>query len=222
MIHLRKIRKKYQMGSRQVTVLRNIDLSVSGGDFLAIMGPSGSGKSTLLHILGCLDRPTSGTYCLNGKNVFEASDKQLSRFRAAHIGFVFQNFHLIPVLNVFENIELPFLYAHTDMQQPEMRQKVAEVIRQVGLADRVNHRPSELSGGEMQRVAIARAMVMKPEIILADEPTGNLDSKTGREILALFHTFHDAGGTIIMITHDREVASHAGKCIQMKDGNIFV
>ncbi|MBF0234341.1 MAG: ABC transporter ATP-binding protein [Desulfamplus sp.] len=251
MIELTNIFKQYQIAGSSVPVLKNIDLSIESGEFLAIMGPSGSGKSTLLHILGCLDRPTSGTYYLENKNIFEASDKELSSFRATHIGFVFQNFNLIPVLNVFENVELPFLYSHSEnkddfirqlsftktpqlnkkskskiesnleqQRQIDKKERVIEVIRQVGLADRLKHKPSELSGGEMQRVAIARAMVMNPKMILADEPTGNLDSKTGQEILDLFKIFHNAGGTVIMITHDTEVALHAQKCLQMRDGQL--
>jgi len=207
------------MGNEEVRVLRGIDLLVNKGDFPAITGPSGSGKSTLLHILGCLDRPESGEYRLNGRNVFAASDRELSRFRAEHIGFVFQNFNLIPVLNVFENVGLPFQYAGSGTLH-DKKQRVTEVIRQVGLENRMRHKPAELSGGEMQRAAIARAMVMKPGIILADEPTGNLDSKTGKQILELFENFNDAGGTIIMITHDPDVASHAKSRVHMKDGRI--
>ncbi|MBF0469432.1 MAG: ABC transporter ATP-binding protein [Desulfamplus sp.] len=243
MIELTGVSKQYQIAGNSVSVLKDIDLSIEKGEFLAIMGPSGSGKSTLLHILGCLDRPTAGTYHLEGNNVFDASDKELSGFRASHIGFVFQNFNLIPVLDVFENVELPFLYSHFKNQadfirrsdlngklnsnrksdfhaQVEKKQRVMEVIKKVGLSDRLKHKPSELSGGEMQRVAIARAMVMNPKMILADEPTGNLDSKTGHEILELFKIFHNAGGTVIMITHDIEVASNAEKCLQMRDGRI--
>jgi len=218
LIILEQIVKQYQMGTVQIPVLQGIDLTIHQNDFIAIMGPSGSGKSTLLHIIGCLDRPTSGTYLLQGKSMSDVSDKESSRIRATHIGFVFQKFNLIPTLNVMENVELPFLYADIDVQIAQ--KQAAEAIKRVGLEDRIYHKPSELSGGEMQRAAIARAVAIRPKIILADEPTGNLDSKTGRAILRLFEEFHSQGAAIIMVTHDKEVASFAKTIIYLKDGKI--
>jgi putative ABC transport system ATP-binding protein len=218
LIILAQIVKQYQMGAVQIPVLQGIDLTIHQNDFIAIMGPSGSGKSTLLHIIGCLDRPTSGTYLLDGKSMSDVSDKESSRIRATHIGFVFQKFNLIPTLNVMENVELPFLYADIDVQIA--KKQAAEAIHRVGLTDRIYHKPSELSGGEMQRAAIARAVAIRPKIILADEPTGNLDSKTGRAILRLFEEFHTHGAAIIMVTHDKEVASFAKTIIYLKDGKI--
>jgi len=218
LIILAQIVKQYQMGAVQIPVLQGIDLTIHQNDFIAIMGPSGSGKSTLLHIIGCLDRPTSGTYLLQGKSMSDVSDKESSRIRATHIGFVFQKFNLIPTLNVMENVELPFLYADIDVQIAQ--KQAAEAIKRVGLEDRIYHKPSELSGGEMQRAAIARAVAIRPKIILADEPTGNLDSKTGRAILRLFEEFHSQGAAIIMVTHDKEVASFAKTIIYLKDGKI--
>jgi putative ABC transport system ATP-binding protein len=219
-IELRGIRKRYRIGNRPVPVLNGIDLDIGSNEFLALMGPSGSGKSTLLHILGCLDRPDAGTYFLDGANVFEASDAELSRFRANHIGFVFQNFHLIPVLTVFDNVALPFLYSR-GIPKAEKRDRVREALRKVGLEHRIEHKPMELSGGEMQRVAIARAMVMGPRLILADEPTGNLDSETGEEIIRLFRIFHEEGAAVVIITHDADIASHARRRLSMKDGRII-
>lgn len=219
MIELKDIEKIYQRGSASVPVLRKIDLLVEKGDFVAVTGPSGSGKSTLLHIMGCLCLPTAGVYRLDGTDVSAASDRQLSRFRARHIGFVFQTFNLIPELNVSENAAIPFLYADTDRKKA--RTRVRQAVEQVGLSHRINHRPSELSGGEMQRVAIARALVMKPKLILADEPTGNLDSETGRDILELFVNLRAGGATIVMITHDREVASRARRIVSLRDGQII-
>jgi putative ABC transport system ATP-binding protein len=183
------------------------------------MGPSGSGKSTLLYILGCLDRPTSGTYLLEGRDVSQASDKELSRLRANQIGFVFQTFNLLPHLSLVENVALPFLYSALDDQTA--KERVMSAIQRVGLADRLTHRPTELSGGEMQRVAIARALAIEPNLILADEPTGNLDSKTSLEILALFQRLNESGSTIVMVTHDREVASYAQRVLLLKDGKFI-
>jgi len=219
LIELKDIEKIYQRGSASVPVLRKIDLLVEKGDFVAVTGPSGSGKSTLLHIMGCLCLPTAGVYRLDGTDVSAASDRQLSRFRARHIGFVFQTFNLIPELNVSENAAIPFLYADTDRKKA--RTRVRQAVEQVGLSHRINHRPWELSGGEMQRVAIARALVMKPKLILADEPTGNLDSETGRDILELFVNLRAGGATIVMITHDREVASRARRIVSLRDGQII-
>ncbi len=216
LIELVGIVKNYLLGSSTIIVLKSIDFSAKKGDFVTIMGSSGSGKSTLLHMLGCLDRPTSGAYLLDGMDVFKASDNELSHIRAHHIGFVFQTFNLLPELNVLENVELPFLYS--SLNGKDTRRQVVSAIEHVGLIDRINHRPSELSGGEMQRVAIARALSIEPKLILADEPTGNLDSKTSREILKLFQNLHARGVTIIMVTHDNEVASYAQRCTILKDG----
>jgi len=219
LIKLSGIVKEYHIAGDVLSVLKEIDLFVGEGDFLSIMGPSGSGKSSLLHILGCLDHPTRGTYLFDGVDVCQASDEERSHLRANHIGFVFQTFNLIPSLNLFENVELPFLYADGDNSR-SAKERVMEVIEQVGLGARTKHKPSELSGGEMQRTAIARAAVMNPKLILADEPTGNLDSETGKGILELFNEFHSRGTTIIMVTHDREVASRAEARIIMRDGKI--
>jgi len=216
LIELVGIVKNYMLGSSEILVLKSIDFFAKKGDFVAIMGSSGSGKSTLLHILGCLDRPTSGVYLLDGMDVFKASDNELSHIRANHIGFVFQTFNLLSELNVLENVELPFLYSA--LNDKDTRTQVIRAIEHVGLLDRINHKPSELSGGEMQRVAIARALSVAPKLILADEPTGNLDSKTSREILELFQNLHSRGVTIIMVTHDNEVASYAQRCAILNDG----
>jgi len=213
------IHKEFFIGSANIHVLKGIDSHIGRGEFVAIMGPSGSGKSTLLYILGCLDRPTSGTYLLEGRDVSQASDKELSRLRADQIGFVFQTFNLLPHLSLVENVGLPFLYSAVDDQVA--KERVMSAVQRVGLADRLAHRPMELSGGEMQRVAIARALAIEPNLILADEPTGNLDSKTSLEILALFRRLHESGSTIVMVTHDREVASHAQRVLVLKDGKFI-
>ena len=210
------IHKEFSIGSSIIHVLKGIDSHVKKGEFVAIMGPSGSGKSTMLYILGCLQRPTSGTYLLDGRDVFKASDRELSRIRANQIGFVFQTFNLLPYLNIFENVELPFLYFSLD--DHGTKERIMTSIQRVGLADRLRHRPAELSGGEMQRVAIARALAIEPALILADEPTGNLDSKTSLEILELFKKLNDSGSTIVMVTHNSEVASHAQRVLMLKDG----
>jgi len=212
------IYKEFHVGSSTLKILENIDLSLNRGEFIAIMGPSGSGKTTLLYILGCLERPTSGSYLLNGVNIIEASDDELSHIRANSIGFVFQTFNLLPNLNVYENIEAPFLYRLAD--DSRIKGKIMDSIAQVGLLERIRHKPSELSGGEMQRVAIARAICADPLLVLADEPTGNLDSRTGMEILKLFKKLHVNGSTIILITHDREVASVADRIVYLKDGKL--
>jgi len=218
LIELNGIVKQYYRGATLIPVLKGIDLLVKEGDFVSVTGTSGSGKSTLLNILGCLDRPNAGGYLLEGLNILEASDDDLSGLRAKHIGFVFQTFNLIPSLDVFENVGLPFLYSHVDSRTAE--QRVREAVARVGLEHRMNHKPSELSGGEIQRAAIARAIAISPKMILADEPTGNLDFDTGREILALFKKFHSKGATIIMVTHDRDVAACADTHIVLKDGKI--
>ncbi|MCK4787699.1 MAG: ABC transporter ATP-binding protein [Desulfobacteraceae bacterium] len=213
-----EIVKNYQKETTTIPVLRSVCLRMVKGEFLAIMGASGSGKSTLLNIIGCLDRPTTGSYLLDGVDVLKSSDDQLSRMRSRYLGFVFQTFNLISNLTVFENIELPFLY-HTI--QKEISERVHTAIEQVGLSDRINHRPAELSGGEMQRVSIARALAIEPKLILADEPTGNLDSLNSREIMLLFKRLHNQGGTIILVTHDPQVASYADSCVTISDGQII-
>jgi len=216
LIDAKSMRRDYQIGERTIPVLREIDFSVVKGEFVAITGPSGSGKSTLLHILGCLDCPTGGTYRFDGLDVLTASDRELSHIRANFIGFVFQTFNLIPSLSVYENVELPFLYSSSGIVN--IGKRIDEAIVQVGLEKRMNHRPAELSGGEMQRVAIARALAIAPKLILADEPTGNLDSRTGKEILALFENLHDQGATIVMVTHDPSIAGRAQRRVHLVDG----
>jgi putative ABC transport system ATP-binding protein len=214
-----RICKEFHVGSSTLKILENIDLSLHRGEFIAIMGPSGSGKTTLLYILGCLERPTSGSYRLNGVNVVDASDDELSHIRANSIGFIFQTFNLLPGLNVYENIEAPFLYRSLD--DSRIKERIMDSIAQVGLLERIRHKPSELSGGEMQRVAIARAICADPLLVLADEPTGNLDSHNGMEILKIFKKLHDNGSTIILITHDREVASVADRIVYLRDGKLI-
>lgn len=209
--------KSYQMGHGTVFALRGVNLQVKRGDMLAIMGPSGSGKSTLMHLLGCLDKPTEGCYLLNGQNISELNDKALSLIRATQIGFVFQSFNLIPQLNVVENVEVPFLYRNDKKQ---CQKSIVKALERVGLGHRLGHLPTELSGGEMQRVAIARALAIDPFLILADEPTGNLDFETGRSILALFQELNAQGVTIIIVTHDEFVGKHCQRLIRMRDGKI--
>jgi putative ABC transport system ATP-binding protein len=211
--------KEFHVGSSTLKILGNIDLSLHRGEFIAIMGPSGSGKTTLLYILGCLERPSSGSYLLNGVNIIDASDDELSHIRANNIGFIFQTFNLLPGLNVYENIEAPFLYRSFD--DSRIKGRIMDSIAQVGLLERIRHKPSELSGGEMQRVAIARAICADPLLVLADEPTGNLDSHTGMEILKIFKQLHANGSTIILITHDREVASVADRIVYLRDGKLI-
>ncbi|OHB64577.1 MAG: macrolide ABC transporter ATP-binding protein [Planctomycetes bacterium RBG_13_50_24] len=211
--------KEFHVGSSTLKILENIDLSLHRGEFIAIMGPSGSGKTTLLYILGCLERPSSGSYLLNGVNIIDASDDELSHLRANNIGFIFQTFNLLPGLNVYENIEAPFLYRSID--DSRIKGRIMDSIAQVGLLERIRHKPSELSGGEMQRVAIARAICADPLLVLADEPTGNLDSHTGMEILKIFKVLHANGSTIILITHNREVASVADRIVYLRDGKLI-
>jgi putative ABC transport system ATP-binding protein len=218
LIDLQGIEKAYASGNGPLPILKRIDLAIRPGEFVAVMGPSGSGKSTLLHIMGCLDKPTSGIYRFDGKDVLNAGDKELSALRSSSVGFVFQTFNLIPFLSLLENVELPFLYS--DMDVDETRQRALSAIEKVGLSGRITHRPSELSGGEMQRTAIARAIAVRPKLILADEPTGNLDSHTGEGILALFKKLHAEGATIVMVTHDHQVASFAQRTYQIHDGRI--
>ncbi len=217
LVEISGVTKTYRKGGREIIVLRNLTLLVNQGEYVAIMGASGSGKSTLLHILGCLDRPTTGRYLFNGREMSMLSDLHLSHVRACDIGFIFQSFYLLPQLSVFENVELPFLYAP---RPPEnIREQITMALAQVGLSDRHEHRPSELSGGEMQRVAIARALVARPKLILADEPTGSLDSVTGKEILVLLQQLNEAGTTILVVTHDLDVARRAERTLILKDGS---
>jgi len=210
--------KNYHLGTVELRVLREIDLTITSGEYVAIMGPSGSGKSTLLNMIGCLDRPTSGDYLLGGQNVSELDDDQLSLIRGARIGFVFQSFNLINQLNVVENIEVPMYYqGYTEKESAE---RAKELATMVGLGDRFEHRPSELSGGQQQRVAIARSLANDPLIILADEPTGNLDSESGAEILGILKRLHEEGKTMIAVTHDEGIASGAERIIHLLDGRI--
>jgi len=217
-IELAGITRVFEVGTRPVRALRNIDLTVPDGDYLAIMGPSGSGKSTLLNIVGCLDRPTAGTYRLDGHEVESMSESQLSRVRGHKIGFVFQFFHLIPRLTARENIELPLLFAGID--PAERRGRIDRALEAVGIPERAAHRPDQLSGGEQQRVAIARAVVMEPSILLADEPTGNLDSTSGNEIVELIEELNREGLTLVVVTHDPEVGGRARRLVRLHDGHL--
>lgn len=217
-VRLEDVRKIYRMGAEDVHALAGVTLQVEPGVFCAIMGPSGSGKSTMLNLLGCLDRPTSGRYLLAGQDISRLDDDRLSELRLRHLGFVFQSFNLIPQLTVRENIELPLFYLGWDAARSEAR--AFELAEQVGLGNRVNHRPSELSGGQQQRVAIARSLANDPHIILADEPTGNLDSATGIQVMELLRTLNQQGKTIIMVTHEPDVAAYATRRIHMRDGRV--
>lgn len=217
-IHIRNIIRNFQMGHEIVYVLKGIDLDIKRGEYVAIMGPSGSGKSTLMNLLGCLDTPTSGTYILNGADVSKMSDDELAEIRNKEIGFVFQTFNLLPRTTALENVALPMIYAGASKK--DRSERAAEVLTSVGLGDRMTHKPNELSGGQRQRVAVGRALVNKPSIILADEPTGNLDSKTSLEIMQLFDEIHKAGNTVIVVTHEEDVAERAKRIIRLRDGII--
>lgn len=218
MISLRGITKTYEVGKEKVEVLKNIDLSVKAGEFVAIMGPSGSGKSTLMNIIGCLDRPTKGKYFLDGVDVSGLKDVELARVRNSSIGFVFQQFHLLPRLTALKNVELPMIYS--GIGKKERRERAEEALRKMGLAERMDYLPNALSGGQRQRVAIARAIVNKPKLILADEPTGALDTKTSRSIMELFARLNEEGTTIVVVTHEPEVAKYAERIIMLRDGEI--
>jgi putative ABC transport system ATP-binding protein len=217
-IEVKNLEKTYYVGDMEVNALRGVSFAILKSQFSAIMGPSGSGKSTLMHIIGCLDSPTKGEYHLNGENVANMQDDQLAKIRNKEIGFVFQKFHLLPRSTALENVMLPLKYA--SIGKIERSEKAMEALTQVGLADRVDHRPSELSGGQQQRVAIARALVNSPAILFADEPTGNLDSKTGEEVMNLLHELNDKGQTIVLITHEKEIADQTERTIFIRDGKI--
>jgi putative ABC transport system ATP-binding protein len=214
----RNLQREYDMGGEIVRALRGVDVTIRKNEFVAVMGPSGSGKSTLMNLIGCLDSPTAGEYWLNGYRVSELEDDELARIRNKEIGFVFQTFNLLPRATSLHNVELPLVYA--GMNAKERRLQASDALTRVGLQDRMNHRPNELSGGQRQRVAIARALVNKPSILLADEPTGNLDSATGEEIMALFEALHVNGQTIVLVTHEHDIAEHARRQVHLKDGKV--
>ncbi len=218
MIELRKIVRNFPLGNQVVKVLKGIDLTIKKNEYVALMGPSGSGKSTLMNLLGCLDTPTSGEYWLNGKDVARLTDNQLAEIRNKEIGFVFQTFNLLPRSTALENVALPLVYA--GFSSKDRLARAEEVLTQVGLADRMDHRPNQLSGGQRQRVAVARALVNKPSIILADEPTGNLDTKTSIEIMDLFGDIQKNGNTVILVTHEEDIAQHAKRIIRLRDGEV--
>ncbi|NBH13119.1 ABC transporter ATP-binding protein [Lachnospiraceae bacterium] len=218
MIQLHEVSKIYEMGNDRVYALDHASMEVKEGEFVSIVGPSGSGKSTMMNIIGCLDTADEGSYMLDGISIEHYSETELAGIRNRKIGFIFQNFNLLPRLTAEENVELPLIYQKLPVK--ERRQRVAEAMQQVELSHRKGHRPAELSGGQQQRVAIARALVTRPSLFLADEPTGNLDSKTGREILQLFHSLHQAGNTIVLITHDHQVAEEAERKIYIRDGKV--
>jgi putative ABC transport system ATP-binding protein len=218
MIRLSNIKKMYQMGDEEVHALSGVDIEIQKNEYVAIMGPSGSGKSTLMNVIGCLDTPTSGLYELNGTNVSEMNDNQLAKIRNKEIGFVFQTFNLLARSNVLHNVELPLIYG--GVGSADRKRQANGAIERVGLGDRAHHKPNELSGGQRQRVAIARALVTNPSILLADEPTGNLDSKTGEEIMGLFDILHSEGNTIILVTHEEDIAAHAHRIVRIRDGKV--
>ena len=218
LIHIKDVVKTYDMGAELVHALSGVSIDIQANEYVSIMGPSGSGKSTLMNVLGCLDTPTSGLYEFAGENVGELDDNQLAEIRNRRIGFVFQTFNLLPRSTALHNVELPLIYAGVPAH--DRRTRAAEALSSVGLGDRMTHKPNELSGGQRQRVAIARALVNRPSIILADEPTGNLDSKTGIEIMQLFSDLHHAGNTIILVTHEEEIAAHSHRIIRLFDGKV--
>ena len=217
-IGLRGIRREFNLGDETITALQEINLDIFKNEYVALMGPSGSGKSTLMNILGCLDTPTAGQYFLDGNDVSKSSDNELAVVRNKQIGFIFQTFNLIPRLTTIENVALPLIYA--GWGKKERDERAIEVLKQVGLADRMKHKPNELSGGQRQRVAVARALVNNPSLILADEPTGNLDTKTSYEIMKLFEEIHENGNTIVVVTHEEDIASYAHRIVRMRDGLI--
>ena len=217
-IRLQGVNRRYRMGAEDIDALGKVDLTVERGAYLAIMGPSGSGKSTLMNIIGCLDTPTGGSYWLNGRSVSALSERQLARIRNTEIGFVFQTFNLLPRMTALANVEVPLIYSGMKRKVREARAR--DALETVGLGDRMSHRPSEMSGGQRQRVAVARALVTNPSILLADEPTGNLDSRTGEEIMGLFDRLHVAGNTLIVVTHEPHIAKHARRVIHLSDGDI--
>lgn len=219
LISITELRKIYRMGEIEVRALDGVDLEVDAGDYLAIMGPSGSGKSTLMNLIGCLDTPTDGEYILNGHPVSGLDDSELAHIRNQEIGFVFQTFNLLNRATALANVELPLIYAR--MPAAKRRQRALEALERVGLGDRVKHQPNELSGGQRQRVAVARALVNRPSILLADEPTGNLDSKTSEEIMALFDQLNESGNTIVLVTHEEDIADHANRTIRLLDGRVI-
>jgi putative ABC transport system ATP-binding protein len=218
LIDIRDITKAYQMGEEKVQALAGVSLGVERGEYLAIMGPSGSGKSTLMNLIGCLDTPTSGSYVLNGKEVARMSDDELAAIRNQEIGFVFQTFNLLPRTSATQQVELPLVYG--GFSKKDRRERAIRALKAVGLGDRMNHTPNEMSGGQRQRVAVARALINDPSILLADEPTGNLDSQTGAEIMALFDELNAKGNTIVVVTHEEDIAAHARRIVRLKDGKV--
>ena len=218
LINIKKLTRDFQLGNEIINVLKGIDLQINKGEYVALMGPSGSGKSTLMNLLGCLDTPTSGTYILNGNDVSKMHDDDLAEIRNKEIGFVFQTFNLLPRTTALDNVALPMIYA--GFSKSERNERATEVLTQVNLSDRMDHQPNQLSGGQRQRVAIARALVNRPSIILADEPTGNLDSKTSVEIMHLFNDIHKNGNTVIVVTHEEDIAKYAHRIIRLSDGII--
>ena len=217
-IQIEQLKKTYHLGKVKVEALRGVSFEINIGEFVSIMGPSGSGKSTLMHIIGCLDYPTEGKYFLSGQDVSKLNDNQLALFRNQKIGFVFQEFNLLPKATILRNVELPLTYNNTSSKNK--KRLAVQALEEVGLGDRLKHRPNEISGGQKQRVAIARALINRPSIILADEPTGNLDSKTGQDIMKMIDKLHDEGNTIILVTHEQEIARYAKRVIHLKDGII--